>query len=84
MEPIVVQWRLLKQMQSLRRVAWSAVDRYGVLFLPLWKKVARTKSASDEGQHPRIDPSPGSISLRSIFATLSHKVLGVVFPRDGS
>jgi len=53
----------------------------GALFLlPLWEKVARTKSAKDEGLYPRAqravyrterNPSPGShLAMRS---DLSHK-----------
>jgi hypothetical protein len=40
MDRIVAEWRLLKQIQSLKGVPWSAIDRYGVLFLPLREKVA--------------------------------------------
>jgi len=42
--------------------------------LPLWEKVARTKSATDEGYlSAETDPSPGFISLTLDCATLSHK-----------
>ena len=41
--------------------------------LPLWEKVVRTQSASDEGFSPRIE-TPHPASLRE--ATLSHKGRG--------
>ena len=42
--------------------------------LPLWEKVARTKSASDEGERQSAGLTPHPSSLRE--ATLSHKGRG--------
>jgi hypothetical protein len=51
----------------------------GFFLLPLWEKVARTKSVPDEGfTSAERDPSP--VSHLTMRATLSHKGRGEVRP----
>src|SRR6266542_6815936 len=63
------------RLQAMRRQAGDAVgvsfrhceERGAFFLLPLWEKVARTKSVPDEGSlSAETDPSPVSIALRAI------------------
>src|SRR4051812_29347309 len=62
---------------SLRQIKQGPLARQH--FLPLWKKVARTKSATDEGflsaeaVPAETYPSPVTTALPRVRATLSHK-----------
>ncbi|WP_157817179.1 hypothetical protein [Bradyrhizobium sp. SK17] len=65
--------RLVDRFRPHVDALWLVLQLASSSLLPLWEKVVRTQSASDEGFSPRIE-TPHPASLRE--ATLSHKGRG--------